>query len=411
MYRVRIVSTGHEVLRGQTVDTNAAWLALRATEAGATVRAARTVGDDAAEIAAAIREAAADADCVLVTGGLGPTEDDRTREGLAAALGVEAVFDERAWATVAAYFARAGREPGASQRRQATLPRGTEPLGNEEGTAPGVLGRLGAADVVLLPGPPREMRSVFASAVPARWRATGRLDPTSVRVLWTAGVPESEVAAAIDDLMRSPEPTVGTHPDEGEVAVRVVARGGDADARAAAVASEARRRLGPAVLSEEEGVRVQHAVVRSLHARRLSITPAESVTGGLVARMLVEVPGASEVFRGGFVAYSDAWKHDALGVSRALLAAHGAVSAPVAEAMAEAARARGKTPVGVSTTGVAGPGPDARGVPEGTAFVAAALEGRATRTLALRFSLPRVAVQRRTAVAALDLVRRSLADR
>ncbi len=408
MLRVAIVSTGYEVLRGLTPNTDASWLGLAATEAGALVVSSRTVGDAVEDVARALGEAAAEADVVLATGGLGPTEDDRTREGLARAAGVPLALDPAAWDLVLAHFRRAGREPGETQRRQATLPRGARALSNEEGTAPGVLFRLRDADVVLLPGPPREMRGMFAREVLPRWRSSGRLEPVALRVLWTAGTPEAEIADALADLMAAPEPTVGTHPDEGEVAVRILARGPGAAERAEGVVSEARRRIGPAVVSDREDVRIQHAVVACLRDRALVATTAESITGGLVARMIVEVPGASDVFRGGWVTYSDAWKRDALGVPAALLADQGAVCAEVAEAMARGALERAGADVAISTTGVAGPGPDGRGVPEGTVFAAVALSDGTCRARAMRFSMPRLAVQRRAAVGALDLLRRGL---
>ena len=266
---------------------------------------------------------------------------------------------------------------------------------------------LGGVSVILLPGPPREMRAMFESAVLPRWRALGVLEATALRVVWTAGLPEAEIASAIDDLMKAAEPVVGTHPDEGEVAVRRLARGDRADARADAAVQEVRRRLGEAFVSAEESVRVPHAVVAALRARGAVVATAESVTGGLVARMLVEVPGASDVFHGGFVTYSDAWKTEALGVPAGLLAAHGAVSEPVARAMAEGARLRGHAAYGLSTTGVAGPGPDARAVAEGTVYVAIA-SAAGTRSVALRLSGPRASIQRRAAVAVLDILRRTL---
>ena len=408
--RVAILSTGHEVLRGLTLDTNAAWLSLHMTEAGATVVSRRTVGDDARVIAEAILESDRGVDALVVTGGLGPTEDDRTREGLALAAGVELAHDERAWNLVRAAFSRSGRVPSDMQRRQALLPEGAIALENPVGTAPGVLLAVGGVPVFLLPGPPREMRATFETEVLPLWRASGDLEATALRVLWTAGLPEAEVASAIDDLMKAAEPVVGTHPDDGEVAVRLLARGHGAGARADAAVSEIRRWLGAAVVSTEEDVRVQHAVVRALLARRAVVATGESVTGGLVARMLVEVPGASDAFRGGFVTYSDEWKRDSLGVDAALLDAHGAVSAEVAAAMAVGARTRGRCDFGLATTGVAGPEPDARGVVEGTVFVAVA-SATGVRTAALRFPGPRVVIQRRAAVAALDLLRRTLLDR
>jgi nicotinamide-nucleotide amidase len=302
---VALVSTGHEVLRGHTLNTNASWLARRATEVGARVTSVRTVGDDLPDLEAAVRGATREARCVLVTGGLGPTEDDRSREALARVLGVPLLDDERAWAIVKRYFERSAREPSPMQRRQAFVPRGAEPLDNTEGTAPGLLARVGEGTVFLLPGPPREMRAMFEREVLPRWRAAGPasssecLDETASRVIWTAGAPESEIATAIEDLMRAPEPVIGTHPDEGEVAVRLLARGPGAAARADAAVDEIVARLGGHVVSTDEDARVQHAVVANLKARGLVVTTAESITGGLVARMLVEVPGASDVFRGG----------------------------------------------------------------------------------------------------------------
>jgi nicotinamide-nucleotide amidase len=408
--RAALVSTGHEVLRGDTADTNAAWLARRLTAAGVLVSSRRTVGDGLEDVAEAIRAAAAEADLVVVTGGLGPTEDDRTREALARAAGTPLAPDPAAWALVCAHFARLRRDPGDLQRKQALLPRGATPLENPEGTAPGVLGAAMGRPVWLLPGPPREMRAVFEAHVLPALLADRRLEPVAARVVRTAGLPEAEVAAAIDDLMRAGEPTVGTHPDDGEVAVRLLARGAGAAERADATAGEVARRLGPAVVSREEDVRIEHAVVALLRAAGTTVATAESVTGGLVARMLVAVPGASDAFRGGWVVYSDAWKRDALGVPAALLERRGAVSEEVARAMAEGALARSGAGAALATTGVAGPGPDATGVPAGTAFAALAVPGRATRALALRLAASREATQRRVAVAALDLLRRHLAS-
>lgn len=407
MRTVAIVTTGHEVLRGHTVNTNAAWLARHATDAGARVRSVRTVGDDLDDLVAALEEAAREASTVVVTGGLGPTEDDRSREALARVLGVPLEDDPAAWAGVERYFVRAGRPPAPMQRRQALVPRGAEVLDNDEGTAPGLLARRGDTTFVLLPGPPREMQAMFRRHVLPRWRAQGGLDETASRVVWTAGAPESEIAAAIEDLMRAPEPVVGTHPDEGEVAVRLLARGPAAVARADATVAEVVRRLGAHVVSTDEETRVAHAVVALLRARRRVLTTAESLTGGLVARMVCAVPGASEAFRGGWVTYADAWKARALGVDPALIARDGAVSEAVARAMAEGARQRGDADLAVATTGVAGPGPDARGVEAGTVHVAVATPAGTDHRL-LRLPLPRLTVQRRAAVAALDLVRRVL---
>jgi nicotinamide-nucleotide amidase len=407
---VALVMTGHEVLRGHTLNTNAAWLGLRATDAGATVVEATTVGDGLEDLARALAGAAMRADCVLVTGGLGPTEDDRTREALARAAGVALEHDARAWEIVLGHFRRLGREPAEVQRRQALLPRGATALQNALGTAPGVLFAIGKATVFLLPGPPKEMRRMFEDEVLPRWRAGGALEETALRVVWTAGATESVVAGAIEDRMKSPEPVVGTHPDEGEVAVRVFARGGGARARADALAAEVVRRLGESVVSTDEGVRIAQAVVALAREQKRIVTTAESITGGLVARMIVEVPGASDVFRGGFVAYSDAWKTDVLGVPAELIEKEGAVSQLVAIAMAAAAKKRTGADLAVATTGVAGPGPDARGTPAGTAFVVATPAKSPGVWVPVRVHAlgDRASVQRRVAVAALVALREAL---
>jgi len=414
---VALVSTGHEVLRGHTLNTNASWLARRATEAGAKVTSVRTVGDDLPDLEGALRAALAESDVVVVTGGLGPTEDDRSREALARVLGAPLEDDAAARAVVARYFARSGRAAIPMQWRQAQVPRGARALDNDQGTAPGIVATTATGQTVfLLPGPPREMRAMFEREVLPCWAATGALEEVASRVVWTAGVPESEVAGAIEDLMRAPEPVVGTHPEDGEVAVRLLARGPGAAARADAAVADLLRRLGPHVVSDDEGTRVQHAVVAALRARGFVLTTAESVTGGLVARMLCEVPGASDAFRGGWVTYSDPWKARELGVPDALLVEHGAVSDAVARAMAAGAVRASGADLAIATTGVAGPGPDARGVAAGTVFVAVARRDGAggaidVGTRRLQLPLPRLVVQRRTAVTALDLVRREVGGR
>ncbi len=407
MPTVTILTTGYEVLRGFTANTNATWLARRATESGARVVGMRTVGDSLAELTRGLEESLAEAACVLVTGGLGPTEDDRTREALAKVAGVPLVDDPRAWEMVRVHFERSKRAPSPTQRRQGLVPRGFEALPNEQGTAPGITGRVGDRRVFLLPGPPREMTAMFEREVLPRWKQDGGFDEAAARVLWTAGVPESEIAAPIETEMRADEPTVGTHPDDGEVAVRILARGGGAAARADALRDGIARRLGPHVVSTVEHERVQHAVVGLLKDRGLVITTAESITGGLVSRMLVEVAGASTVFRGGHVTYSDEWKSRVLGVPEALIARDGAVSESVAIAMADRARELGRADVAVSTTGYAGPSANPGEVP-GPVFVA--VSSRFAPTYAVRFfaAVPRLAVQRRAAVLALDQVRRLL---
>jgi nicotinamide-nucleotide amidase len=407
--RVHLVVVGDEILDGRTVDSNAAHAARTLFERGARVTGIRAVGDDPAVIAAALSDAAAAADLVLVSGGLGPTEDDRTREGLARAMGVPVVEDAAARALVAAALERRGRPYSAAHARMALLPRGARAVENPAGTAPAVDARLGASRVLLLPGVPAEFRALLEPLALAALREAGALPETAACSVFVAGRVEADVGAAVRDLMRADEPRVGSYPAEGEVELRIVARGAGAAARAGAVAAEIRRRLGADVVGEEPLART---VVATLRARGLRVTAAESVTGGLVASLLTDVPGASEVFPGSFVAYSDAFKRDALGVSPDALAREGAVSEAVARAMAEGALARSGADVALATTGSAGPDPapsPTGPVEPGTVHLACAVRGAPTLHARTRLSgTSREQVRRRAAKALLDLLRRAL---
>ncbi len=403
---VALVLVGAELVEGRTADRNGPFLARLVAEAGATLARWSVVGDDPEAIALAVREAAAAAPLVLVSGGLGPTDDDRTREGLARAAGVGLVHDEGAWTFIESVFRARGREPRPVQRRQALVPVGAAWLRNPVGTAPGLCVRVGRSEVLAFPGVPVELEALVEAEALPRLRALPGLRPTALRLLCTAGLPETEVAERLGDLVGQPGLGVGWYPHQGEVEVSLRATGDGAEERVERAARLAAERLGPALLDVPPGGRIEHAVVRLLRARGLTVTTAESLTGGLVARMLVRVPGASAVFRGGYVTYSDEAKARDLGVAPALLERVGAVSAEGAAAMAEGARARTGADAAVSTTGVAGPG--GAPPPVGTVFVAVALAGRATAVQPLWLPLPRELVQRRAAVEALDRLRRAL---
>jgi nicotinamide-nucleotide amidase len=408
---VGLVLVGAELVEGRTRDGNGAWLARRVTEEGARLAPWTVVPDDEDAIAAAIRAAAATAQLVLVSGGLGPTEDDRTRAGLARAAGVGLVEDPGAWAFVLAVLERRGRSVLPAQRRQALVPEGGRWLANPVGIAPALAVRVGACDVVALPGVPQELEALYESEVLPRVRALPGREATGLEMVLTVGLPETEVARRLGALATSKEPSLGWYPHQGEVEVSVRTHGPDALERARATAQEVRRLVGDAALDAPAGTRTQHAVLGLLRSRGVTLATAESLTGGLVAQMLTQVPGASDVLRAGFVAYHDDAKRRDLGVPAELLERHGALSAEVAVAMAEGARRRAGTDAALATTGVAGPA-DVRGpagrVPAGTFFVAAALEGAPTRVVRHDVPLERTVVQRRAALAALDLLRRLL---
>ena len=405
---VALVIVGDELLTGERHDANGPWMAERLARAGARVTSTTLVGDAAAETARAVLFAAAAADVVVVGGGLGPTDDDGTRAALARAAGVELVEDAAALELVRAAQRARGFELDDRRRLEARLPRGAACLANPEGTAPGIEMRVGGATLFALPGVPRELRGMFETAVLPRLSALGALDAAHVAAFRTCGLREPDVADALVDLDDGTV-ALGLYPHQGEQEIRFTARGAGGASRVVAAAAEARRRLGAAVY---ENVPIEVHVVEALRARGLVVTTAESLTGGLVARMLTTVPGASDVFRGGWVVYSDAWKAARLGVSQALLAGQGAVSDAVARAMAEGALARSGADAALSLTGVAGPGdgtaPDGTPIPQGTFHVGLARAGRPTVADRYRAPHSRPVVQRRAAVHALDALRRSL---
>jgi len=408
-----IIAVGDELLAGQTVDTNSAWLADRLGPRGVGTVRHVTVGDDAGAVAAAVAAAAAEADLVLVTGGLGPTPDDLSREALAAAMGAPLREDPRQVRRIAGFFAARDRQMKPSNRSQALVPAGAEAVDNDCGTAPGLRARLADAEVVVLPGPPHEMRAMFERAVLPRLPAGPAI---ARRVLRTFGAGESDVAERIADLMaRGRDPSVGTTAGAGVVAVRIAASGETADAAEAAAdatADEARRRLGGLVFGD--GERTLAAVVGDrLRADGRTLAVAESCTGGMLGGMLTDAAGASDYFLGGVVAYADAAKTSLLGVDAGLIARRGAVSDPVATAMAEGVRDRLGADWGVGITGIAGPTGGSAEKPVGLVFIALAGPAPdAPTTHRHVFPGDRDTIRRRAALAALDHLRHALsADR
>ena len=414
--RAVVVTVGDELLLGRTVDTNAAWLGVRLSELGFRVARRATVGDDDDEIARAVGAALDDADVVLVTGGLGPTADDRTRDAVARLLDAPLSLDEGLLEALKARFRAAGvRDFPASNESQARVPRGARVLGNPHGTAPGLVLERDGARVVLLPGVPREMKGIWEGDLAAHLAEAfaGRLRPARHRTLHTTGIPESRLAEEVERLLpadRGPV-SVAYLPDVRGVDVRFTARVETAQAEAWFDRLEAA--LEPVLAPfrfEAPGGDLVEAVAAALEARGLTLATAESCTGGLVAKRLTDRAGASAWYLGGVVAYADAVKVSALGVDPALLAREGAVSGGVASALAEgAARALGAD-AGVGVTGVAGPGGGSEAKPVGLVWYAAHVGGR-TEARHRTFPGDREAVRERSAQAVLALLLRMLEGR
>ena len=408
-HTAELIAVGTELLLGSIANTDAQMLSQGLSALGINVFYHTVVGDNPQRLRAAVELARSRADILITTGGLGPTCDDLTKNILAETFGKKLIYDGHSAGRIRDYFARMGRPMTDNNLQQAMLPEGCTVLDNDWGTAPGVAFEAGGVHVVMLPGPPRECRAMFEHRVVPY--LSGLTDGCILsRSLRFFGIGESSLEAQLrDDMNAMTNPTLAPYAKEGEVELRITARAADQDqARAliAPVEEELRARFGPLIYGADVSS-LEAALLPQLRERGLTLGSAESCTGGLIAKRFTDLPGASAVFRGGVVSYTDAVKHGLLGVSQEMLDQYGAVSEPVARAMAQGARQALDCDLAVSTTGVAGPGPDGRGNPVGLVYVGlAAPDGCWVRTLQLGGIRERV----RTVAAsnALDMVRRWL---
>ena len=368
---IEIVSVGTELLLGQIVDTNAAWLSARLAEIGVGVYRRTTVGDNRERIVRALREALERADGAIAIGGLGPTEDDLTREAIAAVLNEPLVLDDGEAARLRAFFAARGREATERQLRQAMRPVSAQPIPNPHGTAPGLYAERDGKLIVAMPGPPNEFQPMAIDHVLPRLaaRAGGRVIRS--RVLRLCGIGESDAEAQLRDLIACENPTLAPLAKLGEVHFRITAHADStehAEQMIAATERAVRARLGAYIFGVDDTT-LEQAVVESLRTAGQSLVVAESCTGGLLANRITSVPGSSEVFLGGVVSYSNALKQALVGVPPELLAQYGAVSEPVAHAMAAGVRQRLGGWWGIGITGIAGPGGATPEKPVGLVYI------------------------------------------
>jgi len=353
-----IISCGTELTTGQCLDTNSAWLAAQLTPVGVHVVEHVTVSDDVAHLACVIRRAFDAANLVIITGGLGPTVDDITREAIAAALGVPLVENAEALTQIRAFFERWQRSMPDSNRLQAMIPRGCKMIPNPSGTAPGIRLIQGDRSLYAFPGIPAEMEVMFnATVLPELRAATGGATIASARLL-CFGISEAKLGELLSDLMqRGRNPSVGTTASHAILSVRVLAEGAspeEARTLLQADVDEIRRRLGTIVFGEGDDT-LEAVVARMLVDRHKTIATAESCTGGLLAKRLTDISGSSAYFLRGYIPYADAAKVELVGVPVELISRHGAVSEPVAEAMAIGCRRTAGSDYALSITGIAGP--------------------------------------------------------
>lgn len=402
-----IVSVGNEVVSGVIADTNAAYLAGRLEDLGATVVAHRGVRDSEEEIIAALRSACDSAELVLVTGGLGPTDDDVTREAAAKLAAVALVENERAAQLLRSFFAARNRVPHPCNMKQAAIPQGATYLPNRHGTAAGFGMEYKNSGLFFMPGVPREMKMMFEDEVVPRLRDRLAGAGNFRRTLLVIGMGESDLGAKLGDLMqRGRNPEVGTMVHAGVIAVRIVGR--DKDSRAAqekveAVTTRIRALLGHYIISEDEST-LPFVVARLLEQNGRTIAMAESCTGGLLSGMITEVPGISRFFLEGVVAYSNDAKMEILCVPETVIEEYGSVSCETAKAMASGVRERAGAEIGVAVTGIAGPGGGTPQKPVGTVCFALADE-RGVIAKEERLGGNRNEIRDRAAKYALNLVR------
>ncbi len=412
MQRAWILSCGTELTLGHLADTNAAWLAQRLTEFGLHVARLATVPDEAAELRAVLLEAAGDCDVLAITGGLGPTDDDMTRAALADVAGQPLELDAASLERIRVFFTLRNRDMPDRNRIQAMIPRSGRAIPNGCGTAPGIAIQLGRARCYALPGVPFEMKAMFNDAVATELRALGGREVLLARHLHCLGRGESDIATEIADILApGRNPAVGTRADVGIISLRILAA---APTRAAAEKlldadeREIRARLGTTVFGRDDET-LGSVTGELLRAASATLGTAESCTGGLIGALLTDAPGSSRYYAGGVVAYANEVKQRLLGVPEGMLAEHGAVSAPVAAAMATGVRTALGTDYALSVTGIAGPNGGTAEKPVGLVYIGLATPA-GVNAYEQRYGpdAPRGVIRTRAARTAVDLLRREL---
>lgn len=415
MPSVELIAVGTELLLGQLVDTNTSFVAQRLAEIGVDVRGTHGVGDNRELIAATVRAVLERRDGAILTGGLGPTVDDVTKEAVCDALGLDVERYEPALRAMEAFFATLGRTMRPNNRKQADLPRGSRPMDNPNGTAPGFVAFSSEGTfVACMPGVPGEMKPMLETQlVPFLRDRFGALGGVYTRVIHTIGIGESEIDHRIDDLFRASEnPKIAVLAHDARADVKVMAKSASSEEAEAAIAplqTEIERRLVGFVFGVDDAT-PQSAIVRLLQARGRRAATAESCTGGRIAAALTSVPGSSKGFVGGIVAYDNAVKIATLGVDAATIARDGAVSESVALAMARGVRARLKADIAIATTGIAGPDGGTPDKPAGLVWFALDDTHGETRAWKLQFRGDRSAVQSRATIVALGMLWKRLAS-
>jgi nicotinamide-nucleotide amidase len=408
--RAELIATGTELLSGGVLDTNSLFLSEELLLIGTETAFKTVVGDDEQDMEEVFRRAFGRAQVVIITGGIGPTEDDITRKVIAKIVKKRLVLNEDALKAIHTRLAGRGKEFATSNDRQALIPTGARLLQNPIGIAPGFFIDEEGLFIAVLPGVPKEMRAMFNERLrPVLEERFGGRTFIRRRILRTCGLSESAVNQAIQNILKSGAPRVGLTVKETGVDIRVIARGPNAEqAQAQVDRTDAgiREKLGDSVYGVD-GQELEEVVGALLKQRRLKLSVAESCTGGLIGGRITSIAGSSEYFERGSVVYSDLAKTEMLGVPGDLIERHGAVSGQVAEAMAKGIRQSARTDLGLSVTGIAGPGGGTEKKPVGLVYTALA-SAQGAKAVEHRFLGTREQVRIRASQMALDMVRRHL---
>lgn len=408
-----IIAVGTEILLGQIVDTNTRLVGQVLADLGIDVYYQTVVGDNEVRMRAAIDLAAKRSDLVILTGGLGPTKDDLTKQVVAAYLGKQLVEDEAAMLKIKRHFEISQRKMTANNRLQALYIEGSKPLANETGLAVGDFYQAEQGpDFMLLPGPPSELRPMlFKVALPLLKQAYRQDQLLSSRVLRFFGIGESQLASQLDDLIENQtNPTIAPYAKDNEVTLRLTASAKDeqeAQVLLDGLESKIAKRCGQYLYGYGDDNSLAQVVMTKLREKHLTITAAESLTGGQLQAALTSIPGASQAFMGGFVTYANYAKEKLLAIPAEVIDKHGSVSEQTAILMAEQAKQKLGADVGVSLTGVAGPD-SLEGQPVGTVWIGIAYRNKAGYAQKFHFPRQRKYVQARAVLTALDLVRKEL---
>lgn len=409
---VELVSVGTEILLGNIVNTNAAYLSEKCAGLGLSCYYQSVVGDNAKRLFDTIKMATERADIVILSGGLGPTEDDLTKETAAKVFEKELFMDKKIKEQIQKYFAKRGTKPTDNNWKQAMVPEGAIAVENDNGTAPGIIMEKDGKRMILLPGPPNELIPMFEKSIVPYLEALqpGVIYSKTVKV---CGIGESKAETMVSDLIANQtNPTIATYAKTGEVHLRVTA---SADTEKEAkklikpVVKELKYRFEDAVYSTEEDVTLEQSIVELLKKNKLTVATAESCTGGMVAARLVNVPGVSDCLKVGYITYADKSKRKLLGVRKGLLKKKGAVSFEVAEEMAKGAALFSKADVTIATTGIAGPDGGSDEKPVGLVYIACNVKGK-VKVKECHFSGNRMKVRESTVANALIFMRECILE-